>query len=602
MITSVKNTNRHELKLYSFILQSMRPFRWYVVGILLVACFFSVHASLQPVAIKLILDSLSTDPSGGHTIIPVLFYGLLSLISIITFRFYDYICLRFYPCLKANIIKYSVIVISQYSYSFYQDHLSGSLMNKIKDLSIATADFIQIFVDRLFSNFLALAIACFTLGIIHPVLPFILIIWTALLIYVSWHASKRLRPLSLKLSEVTSEMTGALIDRFINILNIKLFVSYKYEQNRLKSDLQDVINSDQSLRWYLLKVIAIQGLVALIMILCCLTTLIFALKYRNISIGDFGLVLTLTISLADIIWKFAKEISHFSSIYGLIIQGLKLLSEESIIKRNGAKDIFITKGEIMFLNVSFQYPQRSPIFIDKTVKIYPGQKVGLVGYSGSGKSTFVGLILRLFEVTSGKILIDDQDMSKVNITSLHHSITMIPQEPILFHRSLMENIRYGKLDATDREVYEAAVQANAHEFIMSFPEKYNSIVGERGIKLSGGQRQRVAIARAMLKNSSILLLDEATSALDSVTESLVKKALFKLTEGKTTIVIAHRLSTLQQLDRILVFDYGKIVEDGNHYELLKKNGVYKKLWDIHAGGFVSRSEFEADIGANELVM
>ena len=191
MITSVKNTNRHELKLYSFILQSMRPFRWYVVGILLVACFFSVHASLQPVAIKLILDSLSTDPSGGHTIIPVLFYGLLSL------------------------------VISQYSYSFYQDHLSGSLMNKIKDLSIATADFIQIFVDRLFSNFLALAIACFTLGIIHPVLPFILIIWTALLIYVSWHASKRLRPLSLKLSEVTSEMTGALIDRFINILNTK---------------------------------------------------------------------------------------------------------------------------------------------------------------------------------------------------------------------------------------------------------------------------------------------------------------------------------------------------------------------------------------------
>ena len=207
--------------------------------------------------------------------------------------------------------------------------------------------------------------------------------------------------------------------------------------------------------------------------------------------------------------------------------------------------------------------------------IEAGQKVGLVGYSGGGKSTFVNLILRLFDVTDGHILIDGQDIRNVTQDSLRSNIAMIPQDPSLFHRTLMENIRYGRIEATDEEVIEAAKKAHAHEFISKLPQGYESPVGERGVKLSGGQRQRIAIARAILKNAPILILDEATSQLDSVTESDIQESLWELMQGKTTIVIAHRLSTLLHMDRIIVFDQGKIVEDGTHTEFLRTMGYIK---------------------------
>ncbi len=207
--------------------------------------------------------------------------------------------------------------------------------------------------------------------------------------------------------------------------------------------------------------------------------------------------------------------------------------------------------------------------------------------SGGGKSTFVNLILRLYDVTDGAIFIDGNNIRDITLNSLHKSIAMIPQDPSLFCRSLMENIRYGCIDASDMEVIQAAKLAHAHDFIIKLPQSYDSLVGERGVKLSGGQRQRIAIARAILKNAPILILDEATSQLDSVTESLIQDSLYNLMQNKTTIVIAHRLSTLLHMDRILVFDHGRIVEDGSHEELLLKNGLYKSLWDAQVGGFLS---------------
>ena len=208
-----------------------------------------------------------------------------------------------------------------------------------------------------------------------------------------------------------------------------------------------------------------------------------------------------------------------------------------------------------------------------------------MGYSGGGKSTFVNLILRLYDVMKGSILIDGQDIRAVTQDSLRKHIAMIPQDPSLFHRSLMENIRYGRLDASDEDVIEAAKKAYAHEFISTLPQGYHSLVGERGVKLSGGQRQRIAIARAILKNAPIFILDEATSQLDSVTENLIQESLWELIQNKTTIVIAHRLSTLLHMDRILVFDKGMIIQDGTHHELLSKSGLYKQLWDAQVGGF-----------------
>ncbi len=215
-----------------------------------------------------------------------------------------------------------------------------------------------------------------------------------------------------------------------------------------------------------------------------------------------------------------------------------------------------------------------------------------MGYSGSGKSTFVSLILRLYEVTDGRILIDGHDIKDITEDSLRRNIALIPQDPSLFHRSIMDNIRYGRTDATDEEVIEAAKSSHAHEFISRLPEGYQSLVGERGVKLSGGQRQRIAIARAILKKAPILILDEATSQLDSVTESYIQESFGALMQGKTTIVIAHRLSTLLHMDRILVFDKGKIVEDGTHHELLKSGGLYKTLWDAQVGGFLPDKNHE----------
>jgi ATP-binding cassette subfamily B protein len=255
--------------------------------------------------------------------------------------------------------------------------------------------------------------------------------------------------------------------------------------------------------------------------------------------------------------------------------------------KSAAYRLVVNKGEIIFKNITFNYHQGKKIFNNFNVTINPGQKIGLVGFSGSGKSTFVNLLLRFYDVAKGQIFIDNQNIAEVSQDSLREQIAMIPQEPTLFHRTIKDNILYGKLNASDEEILTAAKLAHCHEFIMELPEGYNTLVGERGIKLSGGQKQRIAIARAILKNAPILILDEATSSLDSVTEKYIQESLQELMFNKTTIVIAHRLSTLADMDRILVFNNGRIVEDGTATELLSNEGHFATLWQMQKDGFLA---------------
>jgi ATP-binding cassette subfamily B protein len=236
--------------------------------------------------------------------------------------------------------------------------------------------------------------------------------------------------------------------------------------------------------------------------------------------------------------------------------------------------------------VTFNYNETRSVLEHFNVTVHGGEKVALVGPSGAGKSTVMGLVLRLHDVTGGKVMIDGTNVSRVRQDDLRSKIAVVPQEPLLFHRSLMENIRYGKPDASDEEVYEAARKAHCDEFIRALPQRYETLVGERGVKLSGGERQRVAIARALIKDAPILLLDEATSSLDSESERYIQDALGILMQGKTVVVIAHRLSTIARMDRIIVMEEGNIVEEGSHTQLLEQNGLYKKLWDMQAGGFL----------------
>ncbi len=263
-----------------------------------------------------------------------------------------------------------------------------------------------------------------------------------------------------------------------------------------------------------------------------------------------------------------------------------IVRPHEIVDAPQAAAVRIGKGRIEVRDLTFGYSPEQPIFRNLNVTIPAGQRVGLVGYSGSGKSTFVSLILRLYDPQGGQIRVDGIDIRALTQESLHSQLSLIPQDPNLFHRSLLDNIRYGRLEASEAEVIDAARKAHAHEFIAQIKGQYASLVGERGVKLSGGQRQRVAIARVVLKNAPILILDEATSSLDSITEQAIQETLEEVMKGKTVIVVAHRLSTIAHLDRILVFDQGRIIEDGSHAELLSRGGAYQRLWSRQAGGFL----------------
>jgi ATP-binding cassette subfamily B protein len=310
----------------------------------------------------------------------------------------------------------------------------------------------------------------------------------------------------------------------------------------------------------------------------------------EITAGDFALIFMINISINRCLFGLSRTIADFNENIGTLTHSLQILEApnepNTIIDKLPPKPLYITEGRIIFDHVYFNYKRSPPLFEDMNVTIESGQKVGIVGASGGGKSTFINLILRFYEPTKGKIFIDNQNINDVNLTSLRNSIALIPQDPSLFHWSLEENIHYGRTEATSEEVIQAAKQAYAHEFIIRLPKQYDTLVRERGVKLSGGQRQRVAIARGILKNAPIIIFDEATSQLDSVTENYIQESLWNIIQGKTTIVIAHRLSTLLHMDRILVFDKGKIVEDGTHSELFQKEGMYKSLWDTQVGGFL----------------
>jgi ATP-binding cassette subfamily B protein len=307
----------------------------------------------------------------------------------------------------------------------------------------------------------------------------------------------------------------------------------------------------------------------------------------KISAGMVVLIQIYMFAAFDHLWDLGKSMVRLFKALADAKEMVDIFDEKPDIEdiKNPEKCL-ISRGEINFQNVNFEYVKGFPVFSEFNFKIKPGEKVGLVGHSGSGKSTIVKMLLRFADVKSGGILIDGQNIAKLRQDDLRQKVSYVPQEPILFHRSIKENIGYAKHGASDEEIIDAAKKAHAHEFISQLPKGYDTMVGERGVKLSGGERQRIAIARAMLKDSPILMLDEATSSLDSISESYIQDAFDELMKGKTTVVIAHRLSTVQKMDRIIVLDKGHIVEEGTHKELLEKKGFYAALWERQTGGFL----------------
>lgn len=580
--------------IWRFVLDNAKLFKYTILIQIIVAFAWSIDTSVRPYIFKKIVDSVQFyDGNFEDITFFCSIYICMAIVMVALYRIWDLTIVYFNSPLKRHIIDVLTQKTLLHSHSFFSNNFAGAIANKIKDVGSNTPDLIQLLIERMLAHFLGVVFSVIVISKAGIEFAIYLALWIIIFSSGSMILSKSARDLSHIASESRSKITGLLVDIFSNISSIRLFSNRLFETTSFRKHLDLWGIDDRKRDLCFIKIFIFQGLSFLIYQSISIYFIIQKFKTGGITAGDFVLIFTINNHVIDVLWSLSTDVSKVVEYHGNISQGLSVvLTPLEIVDKKGAKDLSIKNPSILFDKVSFHYKGAIGLFYNKSVEILSYQKVGLVGYSGSGKSSFVNLILRMYDINSGKILIDGQNIANCTQESLRRNISTIPQEPMLFHRTLMENIRYGKLDATDTEVMEAAEKACAHEFIIELPDGYDSLVGERGVKLSGGQRQRIAIARAILQNAPILILDEATSQLDSITEKNIQSSLVSLMHKKTTIVIAHRLSTLLNMDRILVFDKGQIVQDGTHQDLLRSDGLYKYLWNTQVDGVLRDSPIE----------
>ncbi len=476
-----------------------------------------------------------------------------------------------------------------HAHSFFASNQAGNIAHKIMDVPYS---FVLTFADVAFDllpSMIILLISFIWFWSVSDILGAVCLIWS--LIYLTFTIIISLKAVNLnrKSSEAKSVSAGIIVDSIANNMAVRLFSSQNKEEEILGKNIEKEIKY-KNLYYNIWKWQAIfQKTMLIIFFMFSMSYSLYGFSAGQFTIGDLAMITSIILLITLRIDYLGELIMIASESVGSIKNGIKLLNQPFDVQdKENAKDITLTTAQIKFKEVEFHYSENTDIQVLKNfnLTITEGEKIGLVGNSGAGKSTIINLLLRLYDINKGTISINNYDISEITQESLRNNISVIPQDTILFHRTLIENIRYGKPDATDDEVISAAKKAYAHDFIKQLPQGYETLVGERGVKLSGGQRQRIAIARAILKDTPILILDEATSALDSESEALIQASLKDLMQGKTVIAIAHRLSTINQLDRLIVMDKGKIVEDGTHEELLKRKGLYAKLWSMQSGGFL----------------
>ncbi len=486
--------------------------------------------------------------------------------------------------LKQNAFDYMI----KHSYTFFANTFTGSLVQRVGRFSRAFESLADSFAFNLLPLVITVVGSIWITWFIAPTVSIILGIWVFINVVFSFIFSNWKLKYDTVVAEADSKTTGYLADSVTNNSAVAFFTGHSHESEGFRGVSNDQAKK-QLFSWRLGDVTdAVQSL---LIVLVEFFVFYFAIKYwvlGLVTVGTFVLAQTYIIGLSMQLWGLNRIIrGMYQSLADSKEMVSILLTDYEIKDAPDAKPLLVTKGEIAFNDVSFDFGKDNEVLSDINITIKPGEKVAVIGPSGAGKTTFVRLIMRLYDLTKGSINIDGQNISQVTQDSLRENISFVPQDPVLFHRTLMENIRYGKRDATDEEVFEAARLAHCDEFIDKLPLKYETFVGERGIKLSGGERQRVAIARAILKKAPILIFDEATSSLDSYSESLIQDALENLMKNCTTIVVAHRLSTVKKMDRIIAMSEGYIVEDGTHDELVNKDsGLYRKLWDLQVGGFL----------------
>lgn len=482
------------------------------------------------------------------------------------------------------------------SLSFYQDEFAGRVATKVMQTALSVRETVTKLLN------LAVYICVYFVSVVVLVistdwrLAVPLLIWLALYIVILKIMLPRLKIASQKQADARSMMTGRIVDSYTNIMTVKLFSHHKREESYAKEGMTAFIQTVYPQMRLATTLQALVWLINCLLIFAVSGLAIYFWVNGTVSPGDLAIAVSLSLRLNGMSQWIMWEVSMLFESIGTVQDGINTLAVPTQIKDlEHAPELKIKGGHIQFEKVNFAYQGKGgsniDVFDELNLQIAAGEKVGLVGRSGAGKSSLVNLLLRFYDIQSGSILVDQQNIAKITQESLRANISMVTQDTSLMHRSVRENIMYGRMDATEEEMISAAKQAEAHDFILSLSDAngrtgYDAHVGERGVKLSGGQRQRIAIARVMLKNAPILILDEATSALDSEVEQAIQTGLERVMEDKTVVAIAHRLSTIAQMDRLLVLDQGKIVESGSHEQLLALDGIYAKLWSHQTGGFL----------------
>ena len=569
-----------------FLLFTLKPVRLLaVVGIVIMIATQSIAAFL-PLFFSLFLDDVTATQdidrfvwwSIVFVVINIVFYaghriaGWLAISIVLQQNRYAFASLKSY--------------LLQHSHTYFIDRFAGSITSKIFHAADRSSEIFNMIYSGFFRIIINIVAAGVLVGFVSLWLLFAYVTIIIFSFYINYKLVQRRRPHVVAAANSNSLYRGKINDVSSNMQAVRLYARSDSETSFLNLQLDDAISKDRT-QWRMAEInYLINNLLTAFLLIVMVGGACYMLIIGQASIGEMFAVMLVMYRLAGIMVDIGDWMNRMMKAYGEAEEGLDdILINHEIVDVANASELQTSGGTIQFTNLTFAYDSQT-IFDNLNLDIKPGERIGLVGPSGAGKSTLVSLLLRQHDLTSGAILIDNQNIAEVTQDSLRSNIALVPQEPMLFHRTIAENIKYGKPDATYDEMVTAADRAQAREFIEALPEQYDTLVGERGVKLSGGQKQRVAIARAMLKEAPILVLDEATSALDSESEVAIQKALESLMENKTVIAVAHRLSTLRKMDRILVIDQGKIVEDGTHDSLANAGGLYAKLWEHQAGGFV----------------
>lgn len=560
--------------------------KWVFFSIIFSVIAASFVEAIIPVYFKDFFDFLSSGSSQPVIISVLVTITVLKLIRWALSRFTEFSVIEFETKAMAGLSDSCFRYLHGHSFGFFANNFSGALVKRVRGFTHS----FEIVADSIFWELLPMLVSVSVIMVvlsgISQILAIAIFIWILAYIGISFAFAEFKLKYDLDRNEAESASSAILSDTIANNSSIKLFNGAEREFSRFK-EITEKVRRLRRFTWNLGNIFS--GVQSFLMVGLEIGLLVYALNLwsaGSLSIGGFVLIQSYLVSIFNQIWGFFRVIRRFYEAMSDANEMTEILSiPHEIEDAPGSCALSVSGGKITFKKVSFKYDEGKEIISDLSLLIKAGEKVAFIGPSGAGKSTLVKLILRTHDVPSGSIEIDGQNIAEVTLESLWKNISLVPQDPILFHRSLTENIRYGKPEASDEEVIEAAKAARCHEFISSLPAGYETLVGERGVKLSGGERQRVAIARAILKNAPILILDEATSSLDSESENLIQEALENLMRGKTVIVIAHRLSTIKKMDRIIAIRDGGVAEEGTHKSLIEQGGMYKNLYEIQAEGF-----------------